>query len=178
MVGKASQSALLAEINDQLPAPFDLVNDTANEKGLQVIYSIPPDVSLGYLELLASPFNPEHQILVVSGNTDDGVIMAVDALTETSLRRELTGVFAVTNGTQIATSRIVTPFSQSSIIPSVVPNVTPTSATPFPTLPVDQGTPWAPPDWLLPVIIIVAVVILVLIVRQFIVSGSAKRKDS
>lgn len=178
VVGKASQSALLAEINDQLPAPFDLVSDTANEKGLQVIYSIPPDVSLGYLELLASPFNPEHQILVVSGNTDDGVIMAVDALTETSLRRELTGVFAVTNGTQIATSRIVTPFSQSSIIPSVVPNVTPTSATPFPTLPVDQGTPWAPPDWLLPVIIIVAVVILVLIVRQFIVSGSAKRKDS
>ncbi|NIV11990.1 MAG: hypothetical protein GWN62_12175, partial [Aliifodinibius sp.] len=92
IVGRSSRSPFLVEINGALPAPFDVETDTANEKGLQVTYVTPPDVNLGYLELLNSPFNLENEVLVVSGNSDDGLNLAGIAITERASRRELMGI--------------------------------------------------------------------------------------
>ncbi|HEY3473190.1 MAG TPA: cellulose biosynthesis cyclic di-GMP-binding regulatory protein BcsB, partial [Anaerolineales bacterium] len=96
VVGRASTVPFLAQINDQLPAPFDLETDTASESNMQVVYRIPSGMSVGYLELMKSPFNVEKPILVLSGNTEDGLTMAGNTLLVNELRSQLTGVFAVT----------------------------------------------------------------------------------
>jgi len=117
---------LLTEINDQLPAPFDFDTDTASEKQSQVIYRLPPGSNVGYLEILVSPFDRSHAMMIVSGNSGIGVRLAGDALLLKELNRDLAGLFAVTNGTQVKTSRIFTPYginvTQTSITGEVVPD--------------------------------------------------------
>jgi hypothetical protein len=111
VVGRSSTVPFLSQINDQLPAPFDFETDTASESNMQVVYRIPSGMSVGYLQLMSSPFNIEKQILVLSGNSDNGLSMAGSTLTESQLRGQLTGVFAVTNGTQVATANASSMFS-------------------------------------------------------------------
>ena len=96
---------------------------------MQVVYRIPKGMNVGYLELLDSPFNVEKPILVLAGNSDDGLVMAGNALLLNELRSQLTGVFAVTNGTQIATGSASSVFSavgtlvspQESVITTPIP---------------------------------------------------------
>ncbi|NOZ72336.1 MAG: cellulose biosynthesis cyclic di-GMP-binding regulatory protein BcsB [Chloroflexi bacterium] len=156
VVGKASTLPLLVELNESLPAPFDFKNDTASERQMQIIYRIPPGVSVGYLELLASPFNPQKAILVVAGNDDTGLLMAGDTLLQGELSSQLAGLFAVTNGTQVATSSISSAFS---IVGTVVPNAEGIVATPISALAGDHPV-YERPGWLLPMLIVSALVIL------------------
>jgi len=150
IVGRASTLPIMIEINDKLPAPFDLVTDTADEQKMQIIYRIPPGVNVGYLELAASPFNSEQSILVVAGNTDDGVNIAGSTLTTPSLRDQLSGLFAVTNGTQVATSNANAVFS---VVGEVVPSAVQVVATP-----IEISSTFQPrierPVWVLPLIFI------------------------
>lgn len=147
-VGKASTLPSLIEINDDLPAPFDLQKDTASEKQMQIVYRIPPGVSVGYLEMLRSPFNSQKAILVVAGNDDAGVALAGNALMDPVLSSQLAGLFAVTNGEQVAATTNLS--SQFSIVGSVIPSAEVVVATPI------QSPPIAPPEytrpnWLLPI---------------------------
>ncbi len=150
VLGLASELPFLAEFNDALPAPFDLSNNTANERQMQVVYRIPAGVSVGYLELMPSPFNAENSILVISGNDYNGVTLAGNGLLQPELQSQLAGVFAVTNGTQIATGNASSPYS---IVGDVVPDSEPVNVNPAPDL--SGGIPaTTPPVWLLPVILI------------------------
>ncbi len=154
--GLASDIPFLAEFNDMLPAPFDLVNNIANERQLLVSYRIPEGVSVGYLQLMQSPFNSEKSILVVSGNDHNGVLLAGNALLQPDLESQLSGVFAVTNGTQVATGNASSPFS---IVGDIVPESVPVSTTPVSGL-LGQPRIVERPIWLLPVIIISALSVL------------------
>jgi hypothetical protein len=148
VLGLASETPFLAEFNNMLPAPFDLANNTANERQLLVSYRIPDGVSVGYLQLASSPFNAEKSILVVSGNDRNGVILAGNGLLQSELKSQLAGVFAITNGKQVATGNASAPFS---IVGSVVPGSVPVNATPIPDL--LGGSPVVErPIWLLPFI--------------------------
>ncbi|MDP1713475.1 MAG: cellulose biosynthesis cyclic di-GMP-binding regulatory protein BcsB [Anaerolineales bacterium] len=150
IIGLASEVPILVELNDTLPAPFDMSNNTANERQMQVIYRIPAGVSVGYLELMPSPFNAENSILVVSGNDYNGVSLAGNGLLQPDLQSQLAGVFAVTNGTQIATGNAASPFS---IVDDIVPGSVPVNINPVSDL--SGGIPANPPPvWLLPVILI------------------------
>jgi len=156
ILGLANEVPFLAEFNDRLPAPFDLLNNTASERQMQVIYRIPNGVSVGYLQLMLSPFNAEKSILVVSGNDRDGLILAGNGLLQEELQSQLAGVFAVTNGTQVATGNASSPFS---IVDDVVPGSIPINTTPVPDI--SRGAPAVErPVWLLPVIVISALSIL------------------
>jgi len=149
IVGRASTLPLVAEINDKLPAPFDLVTDTADQQKMQIIYRIPAGVNVGYLELVTSPFNAEQSILVVAGNSDEGVNIAGNTLTTPLLRDKLSGLFAVTNGTQVAASNANAVFS---VVGQVVPNAIPVVATPIKITSATQPR-IERPIWLLPIII-------------------------
>ena len=174
VIGKSSTVPLISQINDQLPAPFDIASDTASESNMQVIYRIPKGMSVGYLELLNSPFNGEKPILVLAGNSDDGLVMAGNALLLNELRNQLTGVFAVTNGTQIATGGASSAFS---VVGTLVPPqagviTTPIAATSntAPTL--------TPPGWLFPLLVISGIAILLIIGWVLISAFSRKREVS
>ena len=172
MIGKSSTVPLLSQLNNQLPAPFDIASDTASESNMQVIYRIPKGMSVGYLELLNSPFNAEKPILVLAGNSDDGLIMAGNALLLNELRNQLTGVFAVTNGTQIATGSASSAFSAvGTLVPpqaSVI--TTPVSATS------KAPVTLAPPSWLLPLLVISGIAIL-LIIGWVLVNALSRKRE-
>jgi hypothetical protein len=172
VIGRSSTVPFLSQINDQLPAPFDFENDTASESHMQVVYRIPSGMSVGYLQLLNSPFNVAKQILVLAGNTDEGLTMAGNALLVNELRNQLTGVFAVTNGTQIATANASSAFSA---VGTVVPPGQAVVTTP---LPASSAAPQTldTPSWLLPLLIGSGIVVLLIIVLV-IVSAFVRRRE-
>ncbi len=149
VIGKASTLPFLSELNEKLPAPFDFETNTASERQMQIVYRIPLDVSVGYLELLPSPYNSEMAILVVSGNTDDGLSMAGDVLLNGELRGQLAGIFAVTNGTQVATSDLSSAFS---VVGAVVPEAESIPVT-LPAEPTEATKRLERPPWLMPTLI-------------------------
>jgi hypothetical protein len=173
VIGKANALPLLTEINDRLPAPFNLDDNTASEGNMQVTYRIPAGVSVGYVELLYSPYNFEKTMLIVSGNTDEGLVMAGNALLQADLKNQLAGLFAITNGTQVASNSAVQNFSA---VGKIVPNAEPAINTPI--LPRRGTNDKLPsPGWLIPLIVISASII-VLVLGYIIGSAILRRRSS
>ena len=160
LVGKASDLGMLSDLNDKLPAPFDLKNNTATERDMQIVYRLPPGVSVGYLQLLHSPYNIDKALLIASGNDDAGLAMAGNALTTDPLKSRLAGQFAVTNGVQVATGGSS---SQFSVVGTAVPGAVPVVATP-----ISPATVFRPgfvrPGWLSTLGIISGIVVLVILI--------------
>ena len=98
VVGLPTKMQILNDLNNTLPAPIDQGTNVAVLKGQQVAYRFPADASLGFLQLVESPWNPDTVILAVSGTTDDGVRQAGNALISPVLRSRLKGNFALVNG--------------------------------------------------------------------------------
>jgi len=171
IIGKSSTVPLLSQINDRLPAPFDLESDTASESQMQVVYRIPNGMSVGYLELLSSPYSAEKPILVLAGNSDDGVVLAGNAILQNELSSQLTGVFAVTNGTQVATGNASSPFSAvGTLVPAAAAVVT----TPVPVSSMVPAT-LDPPGWLIPLLAASGIAVL-LIIGLVIVNAFSRRR--
>lgn len=169
IIGKASDLPFIAEINEELPAPFDLSTNTASEKQLLISYRIPQGQNVGYLELIPSPFNNEKSILFISGNTDVGVTLASNTLLQTGLQDQLAGIFAVTNGSQIASGSGNTSFS---IVGEGVPGSQQEVANQI----TEESAPLeiTPPFWLIPFVILSIITILVvifIILRDFILKN-------
>jgi hypothetical protein len=171
MIGKSSTIPLLSQLNDQLPAPFDFETDTANESRMQVVYRIPSGMSVGYLELLHSPYNAEKPILVLAGNSDDGVALAGNTLLLPELSNQLSGVFAVSDGTQVATGSAASPFS---VVGTLVP---PPAAGPSTPVVIASTVPATlpPPAWLTPLLMASGIATL-LIILLVIVSAFVRRR--
>lgn len=171
VVGKPSDIPLFESLNDKLPAPFDFASNTASEKQLQVSYQIPEGKSVGYLELMQSPYNPQKFIGIVAGNSEEGVKYAANALTG-DLQSQLVGVFAVTNGVQIASGNAESLFS---LVGDGVPGSTPV----INDLQTEQASSekLSQPVWLLP-FVIVSVVIIVAILIYIVWSVFRKRQEN
>ena len=157
--GQASTLPFISKINDLLPAPFKSGSDEAVQPSMLVNYSLLPNTSVGYLQLLPSPWNPDHVILAVSGNTADGVPMAGATLTKDDLVARLAGNFAVLYTDQVVTTDTRLGMSKESIIAQlpVAVTVTPTPepiARPASTAQIESR-----PSWILPVFGVVTVCI-------------------
>jgi hypothetical protein len=151
IIGRPSQMPIVAEMNNDLPAPFlsdsDIVSDTGN---FQVTYRIPPDSPMGYVETMLSPWNSENIVLAILGNTTQGVNWAAAALVDSTLRWQLGGNFAVVNNKQIISSSARYVETSSGEVPAAeIPNIitTPLSET-------ATGLPMARPAWILPILIV------------------------
>lgn len=172
VIGTASASPFLMEINDSLPAPFDPSTNTASERQMQIVYRIPQGVSVGYLELTSSPYNKDASVLVVSGNSNVGLEFASNVLLISDSRSQLAGTFAVTNGTQIAVGRVSG--RQFSIVGEGVPGAQPVIVTPIPELGSIEPSATEPPSWFLFVVILSGVLIVVIV--AFVVKSVIDKK--
>ena len=167
--GQSSTLPFMSEINDLLPAPFKSGSDEAVQPSMLVNYSLLSNTSVGYLQLLPSPWNPDHVIMAVLGNTADGVPMAGVTLTQDDLVARLAGNFAVLYTDQVVTTDTRLGISKESIIAQlpVAVTVTPlpeTIAPPTATAQIESR-----PSWILPVFGIVTVSLvgfLVLMLRK------------
>ena len=155
VVGQPSKLSVMGELNSKLPVPFEEGSDITQSKFLQVTYQIPPEVPIGYVELIPSPWNSEKVLIAALGNTATGVNWSISSLVDTTLRSQLAGDFALINETRVQTidTRLVVPMA---VEPAAVQT------------PADNGTP-APapspvttnsrPAWLLPMLVLTILLI-------------------
>jgi hypothetical protein len=98
VIGRPSANNLIAQINHDLPQPF--IPDTDILQPL-IVDSVAflPDLSrdAGLIELLSSPWSKDDTILAITGTTDEGVVLAIQAITDSGLR--LSGNLAVVEPT-------------------------------------------------------------------------------
>ncbi|MCI0580711.1 MAG: cellulose biosynthesis cyclic di-GMP-binding regulatory protein BcsB [Chloroflexi bacterium] len=142
IVGRPTTLPLLAEINDDLPAPFAANINAVQDEQLLVAYNVPATSELGYLQTLAAPWNPERTIVVVSGNSETGLRNATAMLLNSPLRRSLASDFAVVEGQQFY---LAARPQETAPQPAATPPATPILSTEQPTPPSPTATPFPQP---------------------------------
>lgn len=80
LIGRPTAHSLIAELNDSLPQPFEPGSDRLQPQLESVVFVQTHSRSVGLIEELATPWDPERIILVLTGTTDDGVALAGVAL--------------------------------------------------------------------------------------------------
>jgi hypothetical protein len=175
IIGLPRELAIITELQDELPAPFEEGNNVAILTNLPVEYRLPEGVELGYLELFNAPWDSVRTILAVLGNATGGVQQAGDALTTASQGSARKGDFALINGETVSSTDTRT----GSVVESVVSGTTPTpSAHALPTemAPVQPlSVSAASRDWV-PVVVIGLVVMMVVILLIGVISGMSRKK--
>lgn len=173
VVGLPADMTFLAEIKDSLPAPFEAGKNDPVVKNLQVTYRMLPGTSLGYLELLAAPWNSERTILTVAGSTREGVQMAANALTNSTLRNRLSGNFALVNGENISAMDTRTGIGLGGV--GANPEVVSQPEAPVSTS--GAPNPAERPAWILPIVIGIAVLIVGVLILALILSRREPTKS-
>jgi hypothetical protein len=85
VMGLPTENPYLAAINDALPQRFQPGTNQVLQELDFSIYQLPPDMSLGYVQALPSPLNPDRTLLAITGTTHEGIGWAVHALTDSEL---------------------------------------------------------------------------------------------
>ena len=167
VVGLPSELTLISELRDSLPAPFEAGQNIPTINNQQVTYRFPPETSMGYLQLLPSPWNPAHSILTVTGSTNDGVQLAGNALTDPVQRSRLAGNLAVVSAENISVVDTRTGLGMGGIAenPDVISEPVDPASNPIPALP-----PAARPAWILPAVGVLVFLIVVVLIAALISS--------
>jgi hypothetical protein len=182
LVGRASNLPIISELNESLPAPFDLDSDEAIQPALLVNYRLLPGVSVGYLQLTQSPWNADNAILVVAGNTDAGVPMAGEKLIRPEFGAQLNGNLSLLYNDQVLTADTRFGQSRESLVSSLPAEVlaTPAQPQPVPGVSVGDVEIEARPSWILPAMIVLGVatvlMLLVLVLQAWARRLPAKKK--
>jgi hypothetical protein len=167
MVGRPSQLPPVVAINDSLPIPFAAGSDVAQERDMQVIFRIPPESPVGYIELLPSPWNAGNSILAVLGNTSQGVTWSAAALVDANLRSRLSGNFVAVTDQQMVTADT----RQTALPAEVGGEVAPVKPATEPPAAVER------PSWVLPAAGAAAGLALLILVIALIRNAAMHRKQ-
>ena len=79
-IGQPTANPFLQKINDILPQPFIPGSNAIQQTISDIIFRIPPNVDLGVIQLIESPWNEDHAILTLAGTTEIGVDLSANAL--------------------------------------------------------------------------------------------------
>jgi hypothetical protein len=101
LLGKPSQLPVIYDWSDALPAPFSSGSEVPYDPASRIVYRVVEGSTVGYLELFSSPWASDKSVLLVSGNSEDGVALAGSALGGGDLRGSLAGNFAIVSSGQI-----------------------------------------------------------------------------
>lgn len=89
LLGRPTENVLLGEFNPHLPHPFVADSDILEPLVIDsVAFSPEPGRDAGLLEIADSPWNEEYALLAITGTTDEGVRLVVQALLEQTDRLE------------------------------------------------------------------------------------------
>jgi hypothetical protein len=99
LFGRASQNSAIAALNDSLPMPMDIAKDMpkAGDVGAQAVRSLPAGPA-GILEAVKDDTTGIPR-LVVTGTSDEGVLLAAQALYDPLVQRKMNGDLAVVGST-------------------------------------------------------------------------------
>jgi len=131
VIGLPMELAIITELRDALPAPFEEGSNVAILTNLPVEYRLPEGMELGYLELFDAPWDSARTILAVLGNAAAGVQQAGGALTRSAFRSMIKGDFVIVNGETITSTDTRTRSGVESISPSAMAEGVPAVVTPI-----------------------------------------------
>jgi uncharacterized repeat protein (TIGR01451 family) len=189
VIGRPSRNPVLRQVNDQLPQPFLPDSDAIEQKLDKVILRLPPEASLGYVQLIVSPWNETRAFLAATGTTDEGVKWATDVLAYRYWA--LKGNLALIKGNQVNTvdtrgltrdgvaMAVATAVPEMTPVPTAAATATPTSLPPSPapgisvSEQVSEGT--SRPVWLVPLVGITGVIVIAIFAIAF---WQARRRAS
>jgi hypothetical protein len=100
-IGKLNGFTFMEDLDQALSTQFESYAGLANEENMRVVYRLPLEASVGYLELLPSPWNDAFSVLAVVGRTEEGIQFAGRALTTSEVRRTMAGNFAIISDEQV-----------------------------------------------------------------------------
>ena len=165
VVGRPSTLPVIAELNDRLPAPFEQGSDLALERNTRVQYRIMPGASIGYIQLLQSPWNPARGILVVVCSDSTGVMAVSNSLYITEQRGRLNGTLAIIDRQQIISASNLVSLQLSSDSAPVAQVQSDANANPG----------FERPAWLMPTIIGLGIALVALIIGVILMSLRRKQ---
>lgn len=144
IIGRPSTLPILADLDDVLPAPFDAGSDVPRSVDTPVVYRVPPDASVAYVQMVVAPWSPERVVVVVSGSDNASIAQAATMLIDPRQRARLTATLAIVDPQQRVTlgnGRVIV----TGVPPAPVATVTPTPVPiAQPTAQPDQPTPVPP----------------------------------
>jgi hypothetical protein len=106
LLGIPSDNVMLQEANAYLPQPFTPESDFLEPLVIDSVAFLPdPERDAGLLEIIPSPWNPEYNLLALTGTTIEGISLGIQTLLENT--RSLKGNLAV-----VEPSLIANPFSE------------------------------------------------------------------
>jgi uncharacterized repeat protein (TIGR01451 family) len=138
-IGRPTRNPLIQEINTALPQPFIPGTDEVENQLGEVLLRLPPDIPLGYIQEIPSPWNQDRALLAVTGNRDEGLVWATYALNRRTWALDGDLVLAREAEGEVETNSIdtrrLTSSGQAAILLTAVPELTPVSTpTVTPTL--------------------------------------------
>jgi hypothetical protein len=90
-IGAPASSPVIQELNDSLPQSFIPGENTLRQVVGNVEYILASDFSVGVVEVIASPLNPQRGLSVITGTTLEGLSWALDAMSDPDQVRKLSG---------------------------------------------------------------------------------------
>ncbi len=140
-IGRPTRNPWFQDFNTLLPQPFIPSTDKVENRIGEVILRLPPDLLLGYVQELPSPWNEALSLLVVTGTRDEAVTWAAYMLNRQSsrFRGNLALVREGAAGMEVHSldTRRLTSSGQETALLTAVPELTPATATPTATLALD-----------------------------------------
>lgn len=184
-MGRPSRNPALRQVNAQLPQSFQPGSDEIEQRIDQVVFRLPPGLSLGLVQLIASPWNETRPFLAVTGTTDEGIKWATHVLANRYWVLE--GNLALIKGDQInkADTRALTSSGLAMAMATALPEMTPVAMatatrpppTPTPGVSASEQIPeWTNrPAWLIPLVGITGLVVIAIFAIAF---WQARRRAS
>ncbi len=164
LIGRPSALPVLVELGDALPAPFDAGSDVPRSVDTPVVYRVPPDASVAYLQMVVAPWNPERVVVAALGSDDAGIEQAMIMLIDPRQRARLTGTLAIVdpqqrvtlgNGRAVLTGPVSTPVATATPVAAQPAQPPPQTVQPTPAPARNTSSNNA---WLVPVAIIAVVI--------------------
>ncbi len=160
IIGRPDSLPIIAELGDSLLVAANTNDTLATENGLDVVYRLPQGIETGYLEVARAPWNEQHTILTVLGNSATGLQQAATTLIESAHQQTLAGSFAV-----IDKERIIAGDTAERLIAGAGSDTTVAAQPSQPAIVIVSR-----PAWVLPVIVIAILLIIGMVAYRIYIS--------
>ena len=174
MLGKPSQLPVVYDWSDTLPAPFSTGSEVPYDPASRIVYRVVEGSTVGYLELFSSPWASGKSVLLVSGNSEDGVALAGSALGGGDLRGSLAGNFAIVSSGQIVSLDSRYPIDSELLAASGETAVQAPAAQPDQPSEIQKANR----AWMLPAILLITLLTVVVILVKLLPTLKKENKDN
>ena len=101
LIGLPKNLAQMAEWKAALPVAFEAGTNKISDLNAEVIYRIPENAEIGYLQLFPAPWDRSRVVLAILGSSSQAVQAASKAFSDPLVQPSLLGNFAILSGAQV-----------------------------------------------------------------------------